>query len=161
MNHETLRALLETARTVKEGAFAAGEELVPVLACGHRDGRLTIVSLPIGREDLPSACRLIRHQHNGGHPYPSVAFIADVYYSQGHRDAERPAAGSLAERFRSGDMTVVEALVVTVVEPTGARLIHHPYRIADDGSIAWGEPDESEVAPGGLVSDALLEMVTP
>lgn len=159
MNDETVRALLETARIVKEGAFAAGEELVPILACGHPDGKLAVVPLPISREDLPDACRLIRQQHNDGHPYPSVAFIADAFCLQG--DAERPAAGSLAERFRSGDMTVVEALTVTVVDSTGARLIHNPYRIADDGSIAWDEPDESEIAPGGLVYDALWEMVTP
>lgn len=161
MNDETLRTLLATARAVKEGAFAAGEELVPILACGRPDGKLAVVSLPISREDLPGACRLIRQQHNDGNPYPSVAFIADAYCLERAPDAERPAAGSLAERFRSGDMTVVEALTVTVADSTGARLIHHPYRIADDGSIVWGEPDENEIAPGGLVSDALLEMVTP
>ena len=67
-----------------------------------------------------------------------LALIADSFYQNMADDEVVPKAGELMLRFESGDFTVGEALVVTVIdmEKNESKAVQIPYKYDD-----WGHPE--------------------
>ena len=80
-----------------------------------------------------------------------LALIADSFYQQMENDDQMPAAGELMHRFESGDFSVGEALVVTVIDMANnfTKAVQIPYEYDD-----WGRPRFKK--PRGYTHDRVV-----
>jgi len=71
-----------------------------------------------------------------------LALVADSFYQTMSDTDKLPASGELLNRFQEGDLTIREALVVTVVDLTRneSKAVQIPYGYGDDGMPKFDDP---------------------
>lgn len=152
---------VERVKLIKQEACerdGGPSDLMPMLVYHYEENGKQVVGIFMIQDTQLLTPSLNFAEQKWGAPQQLV-FIADSFIETltGDEAKDRiPQRGDLTQRFERGDMSVKEALVVTIADRDGMVLATLPYHYDDSGMPVWDEvPDFQDAEPSGLVPEAL------